>query len=273
MLSWHADSVHDFAWFADKQFVINYDTLQLASGKIIDAYTFYHPLDKEWYNSENDVEDIVRHYSSWIGEYAYPVVNAVEGPSNASSGGMEYPMITLITDPNADDKKLDGIIAHEVGHNWFYAMLGTNERDNPWMDEGMNTYFEFKYEGTKNRSNLVFGNTIPSKIRDLDDDHFFASVYYAINKIPMKKPVASPSAAFNNDEEYSTVVYLKTAIWVYMLEFATGSDQFQKAMHGYFQDWKFKHPDREDMKTSFENSTGIGLTNVFALLDQEGNFK
>jgi len=271
-LSWHADSVHDFAWFADKHFVINYDTLQLASGKIIDAYTFYHPSDKAWYNSEDDVEDIVRHYSSWIGEYAYPTVNAVEGPSNGSSGGMEYPMITLITEPNANDEKLDGIIGHEVGHNWFYAMLGTNERDNPWMDEGINTYFEFKYEGEKHRSNLVFGDAIPERIKNLSEAQFFASVYNAMNHIPMKEPVASPSAAFSDDEEYSTVVYLKTAIWMYTLELSIGSDKLQHAMHGYFQDWKFRHPYPEDMKASFENSTGIGLTNLFALLYKEGNF-
>jgi aminopeptidase N len=272
-LSWHADSVHDFAWFADKNFVINYDTLQLASGKIIDAYTFYHASDKEWYSSEDDVEDIIRRYSLWIGEYAYPVVNAVEGPSNSSSGGMEYPMITLITEPNANDKKLDGILAHEVGHNWFYAMLGTNERDNPWMDEGVNTYFEFKYEGEKYHSNLVFGNAIPQRVKDLDEEHFFASIYNTLNQIPMYQPVASATAAFNDDEEYSSVVYLKTAIWMYTIELSIGSDKLQQAIHGYFRDWKFKHPTRADMKASFENSTGIDFSKLFALLDKAGNFR
>lgn len=272
-LSWHADSVHDFAWFADKQFVINYDTLQLARGKIIDAYTFYHAASTQWYNSEDFVEDVVRHYSAWIGEYDYPAVNAVEGPANASSGGMEYPMITLITDPDADDKKLDGLIAHEVGHNWFYAMIGSNERDHPWMDEGINTYYEFKYEGEKYHSNLVIGDMLPQNIKDLDNAGFFAAIYNAMNQIPMEEPVESTSESFSDDEEYSTVVYLKTAIWMYMVELSIGKDELQQAMHAYFSDWKFKHPYPADLKASFEKSTGIGVTNLFALLQQKGNFK
>ena len=59
------------------------------------------------------------------------------------SGGMEYPTITLITSPNAEEEEMDGVITHEVGHNWFYGILGSNERDHAWMDEGMNTYFQF----------------------------------------------------------------------------------------------------------------------------------
>jgi len=272
-LSWHADNVHDFAWFADKQFVINYDTLKLASNKVIDAYTFYHASDKEWYNSENDVEDVVRHYSAWIGEYDYPAVNAVEGPVNASSGGMEYPMITLITDPDADVKKLDGLIAHEVGHNWFYAMLGTNERDHPWMDEGINTYYQFKYEGEKYHTNLVFGNAIPQTVRDLDNAGFFAAIYNAMNQIPMDEPVETASESFNDDEEYGNVVYLKTAIWMYTMELSLGSDKLQQAMQAYFSDWKFKHPYPNDMKSSLEKNMNMEISNLFALLQQTGNFK
>jgi aminopeptidase N len=67
------------------------------------------------------------------------------------------PMITLITSPGADNESLDGVITHEVGHNWFYGILGTNERDQPWMDEGLNTYYEFRYEAIKYRSNGAFG--------------------------------------------------------------------------------------------------------------------
>ena len=272
-LSWHADSVHDFAWFADKQFIINYDTVQLASGRVIDAYTFYHASAKEWYNSEDFVEDVVRHYSAWIGEYDYPAVNAVQGPVNASSGGMEYPMITLITDPDADNKKLDGLIAHEVGHNWFYAMLGTNERDHPWMDEGINTYYEFKYEGEKYHSNLVFGNAIPRSVQDLDDAGFFAAIYNALNQIPMPESVETPSESFADDEEYGKVVYLKTAIWMYAAELSLGTDELQKAMQGYFKEWKFRHPYPADMKASMEQSNGTALDDLFALLQQKGNFK
>jgi aminopeptidase N len=75
---------------------------------------------------------------------------------------MEYPMVTLITSPDAKAESLDAVIAHEVGHNWFMSMLGSNERLNTWQDEGLNTYFQFRYEAEKYRSNMVFGKAIRS---------------------------------------------------------------------------------------------------------------
>ncbi|MEP7109121.1 MAG: M1 family metallopeptidase, partial [Ferruginibacter sp.] len=141
-LTWFAANVPDFAWFADKEFVIQYDTVQLSTGKIIDAFSYYHNKKKTiWNNSIDYIKDGVKSYNNWIGEYEYPVVQVVEGPKNNSSGGMEYPMITLITSPDAKIETLDAVIAHEIGHNWFMSMLGSNERAHTWMDEGLNTYF------------------------------------------------------------------------------------------------------------------------------------
>ncbi len=100
-------------------------------------------------------------------EYPWPVVQAVEGPKNLSSGGMEYPMITLITSPEAKAEELDAVITHEVGHNWFYGILGSNERDYPWMDEGINSFYQFRYEAEKYRSNSIFGKSMPKEIKAL----------------------------------------------------------------------------------------------------------
>ena len=58
-----------------------------------------------------------------------------------STGGMEYPTIAAIN-VNGNARELDMTIEHEVGHNWFYAILATNERRYPWMDEGINTYYD-----------------------------------------------------------------------------------------------------------------------------------
>ena len=101
-LQYYAEQVPDFAWFADKDFVIQYDTVQLSTGKVVDAFSYYHNKKNTiWESSIDYVKDGVRYYSDWIGEYGYPVVQAVEGPANNSSGGMEYPMVTLITSPDA----------------------------------------------------------------------------------------------------------------------------------------------------------------------------
>ena len=106
-LTYYAEQVPDFAWFADKDFVIQYDTTQLPGGKVIDAFSYYHNKKGTiWKNSIDYIKDGVKKYSGWIGEYGYPVVQVVEGPKNNSSGGMEYPMITLITSPDANVRNI-----------------------------------------------------------------------------------------------------------------------------------------------------------------------
>ena len=273
-LSYQAKHVPDFAWFADKDFVIQYDTIRLKSGRIIDAFSYYHNKRKTpWTNSIDYIEDAVRRYSGWIGEYEYPTAQAVEGPKNNSSGGMEYPMITLITSPDSEEEKLDGVITHEVGHNWFMSMLGSNERAHTWMDEGLNTYYQFRYEAEKYRGNSIFGGTIPANIRKLPADQFLAVIYNAIYKnLPMKSAMDIPADQFPDSNEYGLVSYVKTALWMYIIESALGQGKLDMAVQNYFSKWKHKHPQPNDMQAAFEEATGENLDTFFKLTKQEGNF-
>lgn len=274
-LLYHAEQVPDFAWFADKDFVIQYDTVQLPSGKIVDAFSYYHNKKNTiWENSIDFVKDGTRKYSEWVGEYGYPVVQAVEGPANNSSGGMEYPMITLITSPKAEKEALDGVIAHEVGHNWFMAMLGSNERMHTWMDEGLNSYYHFRYEAEKYRYNSVFGDQIPEEVKKLPVDKFMDMIYNVINQnIPMQSAMETPADKFPNSDEYGIVSYVKTALWLYMLEATIGRDKVDAAIQNYFTKWKFKHPQPADMQAAFEEATGNKLDKFFELTRKEGKLE
>ncbi|HYO23281.1 MAG TPA: M1 family metallopeptidase [Flavisolibacter sp.] len=270
-LTFKAENVHDFAWFADKDFVVRYDTLQLASGKVVDVYTYHHPDgNKYWTNSTEYVKTGTRSYSEYIGEYAYPVVQAVEGPKNVMSGGMEYPMITLITSPDADEERLDAVITHEVGHNWFYGMLASNERLHAWLDEGLNSYYQFRYEAEKWKANSIFGNAIPKELTQRPVAEFQAAVYGAMNTIPMEGAIETPAADFKSKDEYGLITYVKTAIWMYALEQEFGKEKLDKAVQAYFNQWKFRHPYPEDMKAAFEKELGKDLTPYFDLLKKKG---
>ncbi|MDQ6814486.1 MAG: M1 family metallopeptidase [Bacteroidota bacterium] len=270
-LSYFADSVPDFAWFADKGFVIEYDTLKLESGKVIDAFTYYHNhSNTPWTNSIEYVKDGARHYSKWIGEYSYPIVQAVEGPKNNSSGGMEYPTITLITSPDAKPQTLDAVIAHEVGHNWFMGMLGTNERTHPWMDEGMNTYYQFRYEAEKYRANSVFGDRMPLTVKQLPEAEFQSALYNAMLNLPIQPALETPSANYANSEDYGLTSYVKAAEWMHLLEASVGREKVDSAFQHYFNTWKFKHPQPADMKAAFEQAIGGSLNQFFSLLNKEG---
>lgn len=273
-LSYKMDNVPDFAWFADKDLVIQYDTAKLVSGKVVDVFSYYHNKKNSlWVNSIDYVKDAVKFYSKSVGEYEYPVVQAIEGPKNNSSGGMEYPTITLITSPDAKKETLDGVIAHEVGHNWFMSMLGSNERMHTWQDEGLNTYFQFRYEAEKYKYNSIFGDKIPDNVRALPTDKFQAAIYNALAGIPMQPAIETPAADFKTSDDYGLVSYFKTAIWLYMLESSIGKEKMDKAFQDYFAKWKNKHPQPEDLKASFEQSIGGKLDDYFKLLNHEGGFK
>jgi len=274
-LSYYAEQVPDFAWFADKGFVIQYDTVQIAEGNVIDAFSYYHNRPATlWNNSIDYIKDGVRKYSEWIGTYAYPVVQVVEGPKNNSSGGMEYPMVTLITSPDAKVETLDAVIAHEIGHNWFMSMLGSNERAHTWMDEGLNTYFQFRYEAEKYRSNSIFGDAIPEAVKKMPADKFLETIYNVIEQnIPMKSAMDIPAENFRNSGEYGLISYVKTALWMHGLETSIGWDKVKLAVHTYFNNWKNKHPQPEDMQASFEEATGTKLDKFFELTKKEGKFE
>jgi hypothetical protein len=272
-LNYKAENVPDFAWFADKSFVVLYDTTALASGKVIDVFSFHHNTKTTpWSSSIDYIKDAVAHYSSWIGEYAYPVVAAVEGPKQLSSGGMEYPMITMITSPDASVKVLDAVITHEVGHNWFMCMLGTNERDHAWMDEGLNSFYQFRYEAEKYKHNTALMGEKPVKeLQTMTTEEFEKVIYGVIEKeLPLDGyAIETPSPDFVDKDKYGTIIYVKTPLWFSIVEDFIGKDKLQETMHAYFDKWHFKHPYPEDFQKVMEDVVGKPLDNLFALLKKK----
>ena len=257
-------NVHDFAWFADKRFIVKHDTCHLASGKIIDAYTFYTPTESEtWKNSLQTLKDATQTRSEWIGEYPYNVVSAVQGPQGFG-GGMEYPTITLIS-PQENEKLLEFTIAHEVGHNWFYGILGSNERLHPWMDEGINTFYDNRYAQWKygNEGEVQFGSQ-SFAIKDAERLLFESKA--VVNK---DQPINMEGDKFTN-MNYSLIAYYKTGAWLEVVEKKLGKETFDKAMQEYYRQWQFKHPYPEDFKKVLETVSGQDLDPEFALLDKKG---
>ena len=251
-LRYTQNNIHDFAWFADKRFIVNHDTCRLASERIIDVFTYYTPQQKEiWKNSIQYSKQAIKFYSSELGEYPYNSVSAVQGPQSFG-GGMEYPTITVIS-PTQSSKELDIALAHEIGHNWLYGILATNERDHPWMDEGMNSFFEHRYTAEH------YSET-PS-----EEGAIFET--FAVEKLD--QPIETTSGQFS-ETNYLTTAYYKTSEWMRWLEEEVGKEAFQRAMKEYYNHWQFKHPQPADFKKVMEESTGKNLDSSFALLNRKG---
>jgi hypothetical protein len=257
------NNVHDFAWFADKRFIVDQDTCLVASGKIIEVFTFYTQQQKElWKNCLSHSKDALRTRSEWIGPYPYNTMSVVQGPESFG-GGMEYPSITVIS-PIGNEALLDFIIAHEIGHNWFYGALASNERRHPWMDEGMNTFYDNRYMKWKYKNGeFKLGNSTVS-IKNLSRIAFETA---AATK--NDQPISLEADRFTK-MNYNLIAYYKTGAWLEYLEQYLGAETFGKAMQEYYRQWQSKHPYPEDFKASLEKSSGKNLDSVFALLDKTG---
>ncbi|MBD0376202.1 MAG: M1 family metallopeptidase [Flavisolibacter sp.] len=258
------DNVHDFALFASKDFIVKHDTCRLVSGKIVDVYAFYKPEEERyWRNVPSYAKDALQTRSAWIGDYPYQTVSVVQGGGDYS-GGMEYPTITAIT-PFRIPQLLDEVVEHEIGHNWFYGALATNERQHPWMDEGMNSYYDFRYlhaKYGKGNGFEVAGGVV--SIKNLE--RLLFRTYAAQNK---DQPIETPSNQFSSFN-YNMVAYYKTAQWLSLLEKTLGTEIFDAAMQYYYQQWKMKHPYPEDFKKAMEQVSGKDLTPLFSLVHKKG---
>ena len=270
-LRYRQNDVHDFAWFADTAFIVKHDTLQLES-KIIDVFAYhYKENETNWKNSLAFIKSAILTKSKWIGEYPYSSVKVVESKDDGA-GGMEYPTITLISSP-ATETMLDYLVNHEVGHNWFCEILATNERLHPWMDEGMNSYYDRRYNlqqyKTESPDLVSTGSAFINNRLPADLENLLLQTMTAIKK---DQPVETLSENFS-ELNYGAVAYTKTAQWMKLLESELGPATFDKLMQEYFIRWKFKHPYPEDFKALAEEVGGKNLDKLFYMLQLKGSLQ
>jgi hypothetical protein len=261
-LHYKQTQIHDFAWFASKNFRVTRDTLQLKTGRIIEIYAYYTPAaGPNWKKAAGFIKDAVKFRDSLIGEYPYNVVTAVQ-TKMGSTGGMEYPTITAIN-ANGSAKDLDATIEHEVGHNWFYGILGTNERRYPWMDEGINTYYDNRYLAQKYPAHKE--NWLQKKI-PTDMDRLSLDIE-AVTK--RDQPISTASEDFSETNYYLTA-YSKTGLWMRLLQDSIGAPLFDSCMREYYRRWQFKHPYPEDFRAVIADIARHRGDTLFSLLDSKG---
>lgn len=252
-LHYHAENVHDFAWFADKRYHVLKDTAELPSGKTVTTWSYFRNRGaSRWKKTPEYLKDAVYYYSKWVGTYPYDNVSAVQGALGAGSG-MEYPTITVIGEAGSD-RSLDRVITHEVGHNWFYGILGFNERRWPWMDEGMNSYYENRYMDKKypNRSfaplpdefNPVLSVFGLDHLDGFDTNHL---LYQFMARRNVDQPANTHSADYSRFN-YFVINYMKTAVAFRHLESYLGKELFDDIMHSFYEQWQFKHPHPDDFE-------------------------
>jgi len=256
--------VHDFAWFCDKRYhVLKGEVETPHTKRKVTSWVMFTNAEAElWTKSIKYVNDAIYYYSLWNGDYPYNNVTAVDGTISAG-GGMEYPNITVIGSAG-NAFTLETVIMHEVGHNWFYGMLGSNERLHPWMDEGLNSFNENRYIETKYPEASIVGHRV---IKQFDLARYKHKAQYEISYLINAKrnkdqPIEAPAPAYTQ-LNYGGIVYAKSAIAFDYLMAYLGKKTMDEAMQLYFETWKFKHPQPSDLRKILEQVSEKDLSWFF----------
>lgn len=203
-------------------------------GKTIETFVYSQKTGDLINNNTDAIKTALTYYSENAGNYPYSHASVVKSELKAG-GGMEYPMITVCDILNQE------VIIHEVGHNWFYGILGSNERRYPWMDESINSYFE-----TDAMKPTTLSKQTNKRQNFINNANDFGMDVLAINATRLNTSQAAGlhSADFT-DLNYGTMVYGKGSLIFKHLKAVMGDDDFKDAFKAYFETWKFKHPLRE----------------------------
>lgn len=256
-ITYHADDIHDFAWTASPRYRVKDDGIFQGQMGPVRMQILMQPA--HW-NQVGRHEKILRetldHFERWYGPYPYKTITLVDPEPDSAAGGMEYP--TFITGDTSwfMPEGLyfpEVVVEHEFGHQYWYGMVATNEFEDAWMDEGINSYTEVKVLddilGRDTSIINILGATTGE--RELQRLEYVGA--------PDIDAIAQKAYEYYNSNSYAGITYGKTASVLLTLESIIGEDTMAKAMRVYFMKYRFTHPTKEDFLKTIEEVSGQNL--------------
>ncbi len=245
-LTWHfyAPNVIDFAWGADPNFV--HEIYQRADGPRVHLFYVPDPRTRNWEVLGEMTLDAIEFLSANYGEYPYEQFSVVQG----GDGGMEYPMMTLITG-HRSLFSLVSVTVHELAHMWYQTWLATNESQVSWMDEGFTVYVQ---------------NYTMDHLFDIQADHPHMRnylSYFRIVQSGLEEPLNRQSDRYETNYAFSVASYNKGVVFLHQLEYIIGKNALRRTMKRYFEEWGGRHPNLNDFKRIAEKESGMVLSWYF----------
>ncbi len=268
-LHYKGENMHDFAWFANKEFNVMKGSVTLPhSQKEVTTWVMFTSKQARlWRNSLRYTNDAIVALSNLIGDYPYPGFTVVQSPLSAGLG-MEYPGLAVIG-TTKDSYSLDRVITHEAVHSWLYGALGFNERRYPFLDEGITSNYENRHITTKYPDKKLWEIFLKNEKQ---------AQFFHLEKIPIKRmqELEWLITARNNSEQpinlsseefsrmnYSLMTYNKSSMGFDYLRAYLGDSVYDSAMTDFYRLWKFRHPQPQDLRTVFQLHTDKNLNWFF----------
>ncbi len=246
-LSFYGEDIGDFAWAASPHFYVTDGTYLGSMGpvKVHVLALAAHPDAGQRYLKITTAS--LAKFNDWYGPYPYKIITVIDPEPDSEIGGMEYP--TLFTGDTSwfEPTHITEITAeHEFGHQYWYGMVATNEFEDAWLDEGINSYTEVNVNAAIDGPKT---SVFDFRWANLGDASLQRIQYTAD---PDFDPVTRWAWKFRNAESYGVITYGKSASLLATLEGIVGPDTMREAMHTYFMRYRFTHPDTEDFLRTIE---------------------
>ncbi len=238
----YAENIHDFAWAADKEFVVSKQKVK-DGPEVFFVRMNDESIAKNWKEAETPTLQFFEFMSRNFGKYPWETYTIVQG----GDGGMEYGTATLITGKRSFDS-LVGVIYHEAAHSWFQHLFGINETVDEWMDEGFTSYAE----------QLAYLE-IFQKPMEPNPNYPAYEAYFGLAKSGLEEPMSLLADYFDTSYAYSVEAYVKGQVYLIQLEYIIGKENLKKTFSEFYKDWKFKHPTPNDFRRTAEKVSGLNL--------------
>jgi hypothetical protein len=242
MLTWHfvAHNVRDAVWAAAPNYLWDASSW---NGHM--AYGYYRPSAVDtWKDAADMARMSIMEYSERWFPYPYPQISAVEGPIS----GMEYPMLAM-EDKNPDKYALYNVITHEIGHQWYPMIVGSNERMHMWQDEGFNTFINYFSEARR----FPEKGTYEQRAKENRDQVVQYMQHNVDEPLEVSPDRIKPQLLGEN-------AYVKTAVALALLRNEVlGPQAFDESFREYTRRWAFKHPAPSDFFHTMEDVSGRRL--------------
>ena len=236
----HASDVIDFAWTASPRYNVISDTYNNKGIKLV--YMPEHGGVSDRYITA--VKYAMEYMEKHVGEYSYPQITVVDVPYYATNAsGMEYPMfVTTETVKGLPSgiRTMEATVIHEFVHNYFMAVVATNEFEEAWLDEGVTQFYETQimdeYYGEGSLVNFFGLKMNDTECSRLSYTQSYNPAISTIDNYVWKYPSYT----------YGTMVYDKACTMMQTLKGLMGAEHFDNAMRNYYAKYQFKHPSGRD---------------------------
>ena len=275
----YQEDVHDFAWTTSPDYLERRARFEHPALPPVEMRLLLQPEHAGQADRHFEAtRATLKYYGEWYGAYPYGHVTIVDPAWNSGAGGMEYPTLFTagtrwiaprgVTTP-------EGVTVHEAGHQWWYGVVATNEFEDAWMDEGLDTFstarvieqaFQPDYY-----SKRYFGGFVPWVFRDFPLKRETDGGRMASYRLDPEADVQSTPTWRYWPLTASVATYNKTALWLHTLERLLGWDVLQRILSTYYARWAFRHPKPEDFFAVVNEVSGRDMTWFFDQVYRSSN--